>query len=135
LSGPAGRARNVFLERTVEIVIELLAQTTAPSGGGSAAQNLFNSPLPIIVIALVVMYAVMILPKRKQDKQRQQMLSNMKRGDEVQTIGGVIGKVVDPREDRVLVKVDESSNTKIWFARTAIARVTEEDAKAAAATK
>jgi preprotein translocase subunit YajC len=126
----------VFLERTMAIVIEFLAQTTQPSGG--AVQNLLNSPMPIILIAIIVMYAVMILPKRKQDKQRQQMLTNMKRGDEVQTIGGVIGKVVDPREDRVLVKVDESSNTKIWFARSAIARVTAEDAKeakAAAATK
>ena len=114
-------------------MIELLAQTTAPSGSGGTAQNLINSPMPIILIAIIVMYAVMILPKRKQDKQRQQMLTNMKRGDEVQTIGGVIGKVVDPREDRVLVKVDESSNTKIWFSRTAIARVVAEDAKDAKA--
>ena len=57
----------------------------------------------------------------------------MKRGDEIQTIGGIIGKVVDPKEDRVLVKVDESSNTKIWFARSAIATVTAEDSKVSAA--
>lgn len=81
------------------------------------------------MIVLVVMYLFMILPKRNQDKKRQQMLDGMKRGDEIQTIGGIIGKVVDPREDRVLVKVDESSNTKIWFSRSAIARVTAEDAK------
>jgi preprotein translocase subunit YajC len=86
---------------------------------------------PFLIIAMAVMYFMMVMPKRKQDRERRQMLTDMKRGDEVQTIGGVIGKVVDPREDRVLIKVDESSNTKIWFARSAIARVTAEDVKAA----
>ena len=88
--------------------------------------------LPLIAV-MVFMWAVMILPKRKQDKAAQQMLEAMKRGDEVETIGGIVGKVVEAKPDRVLVKVDESSNTKIWFRRTAIARVVEEEAKVAAA--
>ena len=90
--------------------------------------------MPLLIFGVLIIYIMMILPKRKQDRQRQQMLENMKRGDEVQTIGGIIGKVVDAKPDRVLVKVDESSNTKIWFNRTAISRVVEEDAKPAAAT-
>ena len=113
-------------------MIEFLAvaATTAPSSGAdSPFFSLTHGMMPVVIIAIVVMYAMMILPKRKQDKQRNQMLNDMKRGDEIQTIGGIIGKVVDPREDRVLVKVDESSNTKIWFTRSAIARVTVEDAK------
>ena len=99
--------------------------------------GLTHGMFPILIIVLAVMYVTMILPKRTQDKKRQHMLDSMKRGDEIQTIGGIIGKVVDPREDRVLVKVDESSNTKIWFSRSAIARVTAEDVKEAkvAATK
>ncbi|HEY2587680.1 MAG TPA: preprotein translocase subunit YajC [Tepidisphaeraceae bacterium] len=120
-------------------MIEFLAQaTTAPAGGAdSSAYNMLHVWGPLIFICLM-MYVVLLLPKRRQDKQRKQMLNEMKRGDEVQTIGGIIGKVVDPREDRVLVKVDESSNTKIWFSRSAIASVTAEDAKdakAAATTK
>ena len=110
-------------------MIVFLAQTTQPTSGPG---DFFHSQWPILLILLLVMWVVMFLPKRKQDRSRNQMLENMKRGDEVQTIGGVIGKVVEPREDRVLVKVDESSNTKIWFARSAIARVTSEDAKASA---
>ena len=114
-------------------MIDILAQTTTqPSGtDGSLLYTLTHGPFPLIIMFLVVMYITMVLPKRKQDKTRQKMLNEMKRGDEVQTIGGIIGKVVDPREDRVLVKVDESSNTKIWFSRSAIARVTDEDAKPA----
>lgn len=116
-------------------MIEFLADAAAnppSSGTGGNAYNFMHVWFPLIAI-MVFMWAVMILPKRKQDKQRQLMLDNMKRGDEVQTIGGIIGKVVDAKPDRVLVKVDESSNTKIWFNRTAISRVVEEDGKAAAA--
>jgi preprotein translocase subunit YajC len=112
-------------------VIDILAQTTQPSGDGSLLYTLTHGPFPLIIVFLVVMYITMILPKRKQDKSRQDMLSNMKRGDEIQTIGGIVGKVVEARDDRVLVKVDETSNTKIWFLRSAIARVTAEETKAA----
>ena len=103
--------------------------SSGAGGGGGLLYGLTHGMFPLLMIVLVVMYLFMILPKRNQDKKRQQMLDGMKRGDEIQTIGGIIGKVVDPREDRVLVKVDESSNTKIWFSRSAIARVTAEDAK------
>ena len=117
-------------------MIALLAQATSqPSGNGSLLYTLTHGPMPLLIMGMILIYALMILPKRKQDRQRQKMLEEMKRGDEVQTIGGIIGKVVDAKPDRVLVKVDESSNTKIWFNRTAIARVVEEDGKAAAATK
>ena len=48
------------------------------------------------------------------------------------SIGRIIGKIIEVRDSRVLVKVDENSNTKIWFSRNAIHRVlTEEKAEAA----
>ena len=87
----------------------------------------------MLIVLAAVWIMMVILPKRKQDKNRQQMLKEMSRGAEVQTIGGIIGKVVEARDDRVLVKVDESSNTKIWFSRSAIARVVAEDSKDAKA--
>jgi preprotein translocase subunit YajC len=112
-------------------VIDILAQTTQPAGDGSLLYNLTHGMFPIIIMVVVMMYITMVLPKKKQDKSRQVMLNTMKRGDEIQTIGGIVGKVVEAREDRVLVKVDETSNTKIWFLRSAIARVTAEETKPA----
>ena len=113
-------------------MIDILAQTTQPTGGdGSLFYNLIHGPYFLFIVLGLMLYFTMILPKRKQDKSRQAMLGNMKRGDEIQTIGGIVGKVVEAREDRVLVKVDETSNTKIWFLRSAIARVTAEETKAA----
>ena len=51
------------------------------------------------------------------------MLKNMKRGDRVMTAGGILGTVVDVRDAEVVLKVDESTNTKIKFSRDAIKRV------------
>jgi preprotein translocase subunit YajC len=64
--------------------------------------------------------------KTKQ-KQKQSVLDNMKRGDRVQTIGGILGTVVEARDKDVIVKVDEGNNTKIKFARGAIDRIVEEE--------
>ena len=55
------------------------------------------------------------------------MLKNMKRGDRVMTAGGILGSVVEVRDSEVLLKVDESTNTKIKFTRDAIKRVVTED--------
>ena len=51
----------------------------------------------------------------------------LKRGDRVQTIGGILGTVVETRDGEVLLKVDEGNNTKIRFSRNAIHRVLEEE--------
>ena len=76
---------------------------------------------------VAIFFFVMNRSNKKKDKGRTDMLSKMKKGDEVQTIGGILGKVMEAREDRILVKVDENSNTKIWFSRTAIHRIVGAD--------
>lgn len=109
-------------------LLQMLAQTTTPATqpGGSAPgwAQLVKSPMFLIFGLLIVFWFFIMRSKRNQEKQRQDMLSALKRGDRVQTIGGMLGSVVEAREDEVLVKVDESSNTKIWFVRAAIHRVT-----------
>ena len=80
-----------------------------------------------IILMVIVFFMLMNRSSKKKDKGRTDMLAQLKKGDEVQTIGGILGKVLEAREDRVLVKVDESSNTKIWFSRTAIHRVVGAD--------
>jgi preprotein translocase subunit YajC len=96
-----------------------------PTGNGPALFNFFQGPFFLPVLAIAVLFMFMGRGKSKDEKQRQEMLKQLKRGDRIQTIGGIQGAVVRAEESRVEVKVDESSNTKIWFARTAIARVIE----------
>lgn len=114
----------------------LLAQTapaTGPAGGAPATpkpsmfEQLFMSPLFLPIALLIVLYIFIFRSKRKQESQRRELLNAVKRGDKIQTIGGIIGTVTSVEDNRVQVKVDESSNTKIWFARSAVHRVYSAD--------
>ena len=116
-----------------------LAQATAPTTSTAAATPAATQPIPWwaklfgggpmlpLMIGVVILYVFMFRSKKRQDREKQRILEEMKRGDQVQTIGGIIGKVVEAAPDKVLVKVDENSNTKIWFARSAIHRVLGEE--------
>ena len=78
--------------------------------------------LPWIAI-LGVMMLVMILPGRQQAKKRRQMLAGISKNDRVLTTGGIIGVVMEVRENEVIVKVDESNNTRLHFSKQAIQHV------------
>ena len=78
--------------------------------------------VPWIAI-LGVMMLMMILPGRQQAKKRKQMMAGMSKNDRVLTRGGIIGVVVEIRENEVILKVDESNNTRLHFARQAIQHV------------
>jgi preprotein translocase subunit YajC len=82
-----------------------------------------------LLLGILILYIFVFRSKRTQDKKRQEMLTLLKKGERVQTIGGILGTVIEVRDNEVLLKVDESSNTKIRFARSAIHRVLEEEGK------
>ncbi|MGN6506297.1 MAG: preprotein translocase subunit YajC, partial [Tepidisphaeraceae bacterium] len=63
------------------------------------------------------------------DKERKDMIAALKKGDRVQTIGGVLGSVVQVDGDEIVVKVDETTNSKIRFVRSAIQRVISDELK------
>ena len=81
---------------------------------------------PLILI-VVIFYFFIFGSKRKTDKQRKEMLNQLKKGDRIQTIGGILGTVIEVRDGDVLVKVDESSNAKIRFSRSAVNQVLTEE--------
>ena len=103
---------------------------------GDAASE---GPSPIWMFALIgaIFWFVLIAPDRKARKQRQAMLDELKKGQEVMTTGGILGKVIEVRDDRVLLQV--SSDTRIHFARQAIQTVLDpaaaKEAKAAGKDK
>jgi preprotein translocase subunit YajC len=100
------------------------AGQTRPQGGGDAFMRVF---LPIILM-VGVFYWIMIRGQRKDRRRHAEMLNAIKRNDRVQTIGGIIGTVVDVRDDQVVLKVDETSNVKMHFSRGAIKEVLQETA-------
>jgi len=106
--------------------IEAPAPTSQPVPGWAEA---LKSPMTLMILMVVVMYLFIFRSKKNQDKDRQKMLSELGKGDRIQTIGGSRGTVIGAGENDVLVKVDESTNTKIRFSRNAIHKVLE-DSKA-----
>jgi preprotein translocase subunit YajC len=83
----------------------------------------------MLIAMFVLLYFMMIRGPRKKQQQQKQMIQSLKKNDRVQTIGGMLGTILDVKDDEVLVKVDENNNTKIWFVTGAISRVLSEEKK------
>lgn len=107
-------------------LILLLAQATPPSPGPSGLEGFLKSPLPMVILIVIAFWWIMSRGRRKEQQKFEQMLNNLKRNDRVLTIGGIIGTVVDVREGEIVLKVDESSNVKMRFARSAIKDVLQD---------
>lgn len=94
----------------------MMSADAAGSSTGSMATTMIT-----FVLIILIFYFLMIRPQRKRDKETQAMLSAMKKGDKVVSIGGIHGTVVAVKESSVIVKVDD--NTRIEFSKNAISQV------------
>lgn len=86
----------------------------------------------MIVVMLVVMYFFMIRPQKKQERETNEMRNSLKVGDEITTIGGIIGAVVSIHEETQTMVIETSRDrTKIrihkWAVRQVDKRVDDED--------
>ena len=94
----------------------LLAVMAAPDmPGGGLSLLLFQ----IVAIGLVF-YFLILRPQSQARKKHEELLKNVKKGDEVTTAGGIIGKVKDVKEDRVTI---ESGSATLVIERARIIRV------------
>ena len=109
------------------ILLNMSSQAATQNGQqGSGSMTL------MLVIFMVFMIGYMFLISRKDKKQRnaeQEMRDNLAIGDEVLTIGGIIGRVVTVKEDSVVIETGADRN-KIRFTKTAIAKNITKEAKA-----
>ena len=107
-------------------IMFVLAQESArPPSGGGAGGALF---LPAALIALVTFMMLSSRSQKKREKrEKDDMHARMAKNDRVLTIGGVIGTVLSVKDSEVVLKVDESTNTKMTFVKTAIQKIITED--------
>ena len=91
------------------------ASGTAASGstGGSMSMIL------MLVAMLGIMYFLMIRPQKKKQKEEQAMRDNIQIGDEITTIGGIIGRVVTVKDDSLIIETGADRN-KMKVARWAV---------------
>ena len=108
-----------------------IGQTTAPTGGSS---NPMSGLFPIALMLGLVVF--MLLSARSQKKREQRakddMYSRMARNDRVLTIGGIIGTVMSVKDNEVVLKVDETTNTKMTFLKTSVQRILADEQAAPA---
>ena len=117
----------VVAEDTPETTTTVASEPNAPGDGtrGKGAFGTYN--LIFLGSMFVLMYVILFRGPRKKQQQHKQMVQTLAKNDKVRTIGGIIGTVVDIKDDEITLKVDESNNTKIKVLPSAIGRnVTKE---------
>ena len=87
--------------------------------GGEAGGSLF-SLLPLVVI-FILFYFLLIRPQQKRAKQHKEMVAALKKGEEIVTNGGLLGKVTDVEDSFVTIEIASGLNVRIQ--RQAIAQV------------
>jgi preprotein translocase subunit YajC len=79
--------------------------------------------LPLLLM-FAVFYFLLIRPQQKRQRERNEMLNSLQKGDKVITIGGLHGTIVELTEERVALKVAE--NVRLTFERSAINAVVKD---------
>jgi preprotein translocase subunit YajC len=87
------------------------AMGTQPGGGGGTGSQIWSF-LPIIFI-FVIFYFLLIRPQQKQKKEHQNLLANLKVGDNVLTGGGIYGRVTGIKDDKVTVEISDKVRVKV----------------------
>ena len=80
--------------------------------------------LPLLLL-IPLMYFLLIRPQKKKDKETNKMRNSVKVGDEIITIGGIVGKVVKTKDDSLVIQVG-ADKIKFEIMRCAVSRVTAE---------
>ena len=94
--------------------------TTEAAQQQQGALGLGGMLIPLILM-IVVMYFLMIRPESKRKKKAEEMRNNLSLGDEITTIGGMTGKIVQVTEDTVTFETGEDRvriQTKKWAIQT-----------------
>ena len=86
-------------------VVKHLSAGGAGSAGAAAASS--SSLLIMIVIMVVVMYFMIWRPESKRKKQAENMRNSLKKGDQITTIGGIMGKIVQVSDETIIIETSE----------------------------
>lgn len=99
-------------------ITEAFAQTAGPGGAGGA--DILMSVLPFLLI-FVVMYFLIIRPQRASMKRREELLKNIRRGDQI-VVSGIVGKVTKVVDDSEL-EVEIAEGTRVRVVRSGVSEV------------
>ena len=98
-----------------------LADAAADTAAQGGAGGILGMILPMVII-FVAFYFFLIRPQKKQEKETNNMLNNLEVGDEITTIGGIIGEIVSIKDETIMIETGKS-RTKIRVLKGAVKRV------------
>jgi len=100
------------------------AQASPPPSNPTTALLL---QLPYFAVIFVIIYMLFIRPQRQRQKQLDQMLKQLKKGDRVLTTGGIFGTVVGVDDSKAVLRIAE--DIKVEFSKGSIVQVMAGDSK------
>ena len=99
----------------------LITPAYAQSAGAAGGGDFITSMIPLVLI-FVIFYFLLIRPQQKRAKEHKNMVENLRRGDQVVTGGGILGKVVKVKEGEE-IEVEIAENTRVKLYRSTIQTV------------
>jgi preprotein translocase subunit YajC len=90
----------------------MLDQVVSQAGGAQGGESIWGMLLPIVLMFAII-YFLMIRPQQKQAKQLKTMLEALKRGDQVVTNGGLIGRIFQINEGIVTLEVADGVRIRV----------------------
>ena len=88
--------------------------TTTPDAMGGMGSTLF-----MLIMMIAVFYFMLIRPENKRKKEAEEMRSAVKKGDKITTIGGIVGTVVDVKENNIVIETS-ADQVRIELAKWAL---------------
>ena len=76
------------------------------------SQSVIAQFLPLVIL-FAIFYFLIIRPQQKQQKEHQEMIKSLKKGDRIVTAGGLIAEVIKPEEDFIKIKLNDDTVVKL----------------------
>lgn len=112
-----------------EFAGSMFAQAPAPGNPPPAAGQAMLFAVMLAVIAFMLLSARS--QKKREQRERDELFNRLSKNDRVLTVGGIIGTIAAVKDNEVIVKVDESNNTKMTFLKSAVQRILSNDVETA----
>ena len=113
-------------------LLTAFAETTTSTDAAATQTGSMISTVVMLVLMVAVFYFLLIRPQRKKDKKVKEMLSALKAGDRICTIGGIYGTIVSLKDDTVTLAVGSAKNQMVmarWAIRSVEDAPVENDAE------
>jgi preprotein translocase subunit YajC len=120
--------RTIFMRFLISLTpVMLFAQDILAQADKKAQSPLgsLGGMLPMLLFMFIIIYFLMIRPEQRKQKERQKLLSAIKKGDRVMTASGMFGTIGNVKDTTVMVKIAE--NTIVEFSKGSISTVLNND--------